>query len=136
MSSHPNAQIAEQFFGHFLADEIDQMMAMQTDDVVWDICDGPATGVVPYFGIWKGTEGCLACLEAYGGAVEPEVFEIDEYLGDNDKGLVRGHETVQVNATGKAFTTDFTFMLTIRDGKVAGMKAYIDSAALVAAFAG
>jgi len=136
MSNHPNAQIAEQFFGHFLADEIDQMMAMQTDDVVWDICDGAAAGVVPYFGIWKGTEGCLACLEAYGSTVEPEVFEIDEYLGDNDKGLVRGHETVRVNATGKAFTTDFTFMLTIRDGKVAGMKVYIDSAALVAAFAG
>ncbi len=136
MSSHENARIAKQFFDHFLADEIDQMMDMQTDDVVWDICDGAAADVVPYFGTWTGREGCLACLEAYGGAADPQVFEIDEILGDEGKGFVLGHETVVAKPTGRSFTTDFTFMLAVRDGKVAGMKCYIDSAALVAAFSG
>jgi ketosteroid isomerase-like protein len=135
MSSNANAQITERFFGHFLADEIDQMMDMQTDDVVWDICDGAAAETVPYFGTWKGREGCLACLEAYDGAADPQVFEIERYLGDGDKGFALGHETVRAKPTDKTFTTDFNFMLTIRDGKVAGLKCYIDSAALITAFA-
>jgi uncharacterized protein len=134
MSSHSNAQITAEFFGHFLADEIDQMMDMQSADVVWDICDGAAADTVPYFGTWKGREGCLACLEAYDGAADPQVFEITEYLGDGDKGFALGHETVRAKPTDKIFTTDFTFMLTVRDGKVSGMKCFIDSAALIAAF--
>ena len=134
MSASSNAEVAKEFFDKFLADDVDGMMAMQTDDIVWNICPGAAEDVVPYYGVYRGREGCLKCLSLYGEAAAPEVFEITGHYGDADKAFVTGHEKVLAKPTGKTFESPFIFTLDIRDGKVAQMSALFDSAALKEAF--
>jgi len=134
MSSQDNVELVKKFFHHFLNDEIDALLDLQSDDVVWEIGQGPAVDVVPYFGVFKGREGCLDCLTKYDGAADPQVFEMEEYFGDKDKVFVLGHEQVTAKPTGKSFESKLIFIFTVRDGKIAAMNGNFDTAALKQAF--
>lgn len=132
--THKNAELARKYFAHFMADEIPAMLDMHTDDVEWNIGLGAAAGVVPYFGKFRGRDGCMKCLEKYAQSVAPQEFELTGYYGDADKAFVTGHEKVRVKSTGKTFETSFVFVLAFRKGKVASLTAFIDTAALAKAF--
>ncbi|MEE9301870.1 MAG: nuclear transport factor 2 family protein [Alphaproteobacteria bacterium] len=134
MSAAKNAEIAKEFYDRFLADDLEGMGKTQTDDVVWTICPGPAADVVPYFGVFRGREGYMDCINRYLESAEPEVFELTGYYGDADKAFVTGHEKVLAKATGKRFETDFLIVFDIHDDKITRLTGYFDSALLMEAF--
>lgn len=136
MSAEKNVQLVKEFWRRFLNDEIDAMLDMNADDIVWNIGSGPALKVVPYFGVFRGREGCLDCLAKYDKAASPQVFEMDEYFGDRDKVVVLGHEKVTAKPTGKQFESNLVFVFTVRNGKIASMSGTFDTAALMQAFQG
>lgn len=134
MGAEENVKLVQEFWRRFLNDDIDGMLELNADDIVWNIGSGPAVNIVPYFGVFRGREGCLDCLAKYDEAAAPEVFEMDEYLGDKDKVVVLGHEKVTAKPTGRQFESKLIFIFTVRGDKIASMSGTFDTAALLQAF--
>jgi hypothetical protein len=134
MSARDNVKLVREFWRRFLTDDIDGMLDMNSNNIVWEIGSGPAVKVVPYFGVFRGRRGCLDCLAKYSKAADPKVFEMEEYYGDKDKVFVLGHEKVVAKPTGKKFESNLIFMFTVRNGKITKMRGTFDTAALARAF--
>ena len=129
-----NRQVVEDFFRLFLEGDMAGVMACQTDDFVWDIASGAASGTVPWFFVCQGADAGNALVEAYVQAADPVVFEVDEYYADGDKVFALGREKVVSKTTGKTFETKLFYACTMREGKIAKLDLACDTAAAQAAF--
>jgi ketosteroid isomerase-like protein len=129
-----NRQVVEDFFRLFLEGDMDGLMACQTDDFVWDIASGAASGAVPWLSTCQGREAALALVETYERVADPEVFEVDEYYAEGDKVFALGREKVVSKSTGKSFETKLFYVATMREGKIAKLGLACDTAAAMAAF--
>jgi ketosteroid isomerase-like protein len=56
-----------------------------------------------------------------------------EFVAQGDRVLVVGVATGKIKATNKPFKDDWVFDITVRDGKVANIRGYIDTQALAQA---
>ena len=129
-----NKQVVEDFFRLFLEGDMDGVMACQTDDFVWDIASGAASGTVPWFHVCQGADAGRALVESYEQAADSEVFEVDEYYAEGDKVFALGREKVVSKTTGKSFETKLFYVATMREGKIARLDLACDTAAAQAAF--
>jgi uncharacterized protein len=129
-----NRQVVEDFFRLFLEGDMAGVMACQTDDFVWDIASGAASGTVPWFNVCRGAAAGNALVEAYEQAADPEIFEVDEYYAEGDKVFALGREKVVSRTTGKTFETKLFYVATMREGKIAKLDLACDTAAAQAAF--
>jgi ketosteroid isomerase-like protein len=59
--------------------------------------------------------------------------EPSEYVAQGDRVLVVGFAKGKVKATNKTFDDDWVFAITVRNGKVANIREYIDTQALARA---
>ena len=129
-----NRDVVEDFFRLFLEGNMAGVMACQTDDFVWDIASGAASGTVPWFYVCQGAADSHALVETYERAADPEVFEVTEFYAEGDKVFALGHEKVVSKTTGKSFETKLFYVCTMRDGKIAKVDLACDTAAAQAAF--
>ncbi len=134
MSTQENAQLVENFFQLFLADDISTMLDLQTDDIEWKVAPGAAEKFVPYFGTYRGREEAMQCLSKIEEAVETQEFEIREYLADGDKVIAIGYEKAIAKPTGKPFELGLFYIFTIREGKIASLLLSCDTAMVMEAF--
>ena len=95
-----NKQVVEDFFRLFLEGDMDGVMACQTDDFVWDIASGAASGTVPWFHVCQGADAGRALVESYEQAADSEV---DEYYAE----VALGREKVVSKTTDKSFESGF-----------------------------
>ena len=56
-----------------------------------------------------------------------------EFVAQGDRVLVIGFATGKIKATNKSFKDDWVFDITVRNGKLANIKEYIDTQALARA---
>ena len=56
-------------------------------------------------------------------------------IAEADKVIALGSETLAVRATGKSFSSDWASEFNIRDGRIAGFRIHVDTAAVATAFA-
>jgi ketosteroid isomerase-like protein len=59
--------------------------------------------------------------------------EPSEFVAQGDRVLVLGVSRGRVNATNKTFEDHFVFAITVRDGKLTNIRAYIDTEGLARA---
>jgi ketosteroid isomerase-like protein len=62
-----------------------------------------------------------------------EVFEAREFIAQGDKVVVNVFERPRVKATGKVFDNDYVHIYTVRDGLIAEVKIFEDTAMVQAA---
>ena len=65
--------------------------------------------------------------------METSFPEPPEYVAQGDRVMVIGFATGRVKATNKTFKDDWVFAITVRNGKVAKIREYIDTQALARA---
>jgi uncharacterized protein len=89
----------------------------------------PASGRLPYGGIWAGMDRVDEFLTAHETAEELLVFELTELSGDGDVVFVLGHFEGRARDTGRAWSTDFVHVLRFSDGLLIRWRSYFDTAA-------
>lgn len=136
MSTQENLDLVKMGYQLFAEGNIPALIELQTEDVVWEIAPGASEGVVPYAGTFRGRDGVARFFEAFAGAVETERFEPRRFLAQDDQVVVFGHSREVAKPNGKAYESDWAMAFTVRDGKVAAMRSYTDTAAAVAAWQG
>jgi ketosteroid isomerase-like protein len=132
MSEEANVQAAQAGYAAFGRGDMPAILEMLADDVEW-VDPGPAD-VLPTAGTHRGKDAVLAWFGALGGNVDFEVFEPREFIAQGDKVVALIHAEATIRNTGKKMVQDEAHVWTFRDGKVARLQLYLDTAAMVSAW--
>lgn len=87
---------------------------------------------MPTAGIRRGHQQVAQFFTALDELFEFERFEPKQFIAQGEQVVVLGADTAKVKATGKVLTEEWAHAFTIRDGKIAAFREYIDTAEVVA----
>jgi ketosteroid isomerase-like protein len=133
MSEEKNAAIVKEFYARVLAGEVEQVIQQQlTADFVWE---NPLPEPVPYGGTFEGRDGAARYLERIFETLDLTDFSIDEIVASGDRVVVLGREAARVKASDRHYSQGWVHVLRLRDGMIAHLREYNDTAAMLAAFA-
>ncbi|MCW6512264.1 nuclear transport factor 2 family protein [Lichenifustis flavocetrariae] len=104
------------------------LLALSAEDIEWII---PGKDW-PLAGTHRGHGGLTDFLRKAAETVETST-EPSEYVAQGDRVLVVGVAKGNIKATHKTFDDDWIFAITVRNGKVAKIREYIDTQALARA---
>ncbi len=128
MSIEKNVQTVKAFFAAIGRGDRDALLALVADDIEWII---PGEDW-PLAGTHRGHAGLAHLLQTASSAIETST-EPREFVAQGDRVLVVGFATGRIKATNKTFQDDWIFAITVRDGKLASIREYVDTQALARA---
>jgi ketosteroid isomerase-like protein len=131
MSTEDNKRVVSTVFEKFGRGDVPGLLEMITEDAEW-AAPGPET--VSYFGERRGPDGALEFFKNLSTDVEFESFEPGDFIAEGDRVVALGRERGRVRSTGKVFDNAWALVFTVRDGKVAGLRIYENTAAIAEAF--
>ena len=128
MSIQENVQTVKDFFAAMGGSDRQGLLALCAEDFEWII---PGKDW-PLAGTYRRHAGLENLLQKAYETVETST-EPSEYVAQGDRVLVVGVATGKIKATNKPFKDDWIFAITVRNGKVANIREYIDTQALARA---
>jgi uncharacterized protein len=129
MSIQKNVQIVKDFFAAMGSGDKQGLLALTAEDIEW-IIPGEDWALA---GTHRGHAGLADLLQKASATVETSFPEPPEFVAQGDRVLVIGSATGKIKATNKPFKDDWVFAITVRSGKVANIREYIDTQALARA---
>ena len=129
MSTEKNVQTVKNFFAAIGRVDKEGLLARVAEDVEWII---PGEDW-PLAGTHRGHAELAAVLQKASEEVEMTYPKPPEFVAQGDRVLVIGSATGKIKATNKPFKDDWVFAITVRSGKVANIREYIDTQALARA---
>lgn len=129
MSTDENVRTVKKFFEAMGRGNRKGLLALAGEDIEWVI---PGEDW-PLAGAHRGHSGLQALLQTASETMETHFRGPPEFVAQGDRVLMIGSAWGKVKATGKAFEDDWVFAITVRDGKVANIREYIDTHALARA---
>jgi ketosteroid isomerase-like protein len=128
MSTQENVQIVKDFFAAMGRGDKQSLLAISAEDIEWVI-----PGEWALAGTHRRHAGLAALLQKASDMVETSYPEPLEFVAQGSRVLVVGFATGRVKATKKTFGDHWVFAITVRNGKVANIREYIDTLALARA---
>ena len=127
-----NVSKVKRLYDSFKRREVDSIMAMFAVNAVMH---GPApSGVVPWGGTYNGRSGVAQFFKTLGESLEPQQFDLNDFIAQDNKVVVLGYQKGRAKPTGRPYEIEFVHVWTIRDdGKFIEFRAYNDTASLVEA---
>src|ERR1035438_7881135 len=129
MSIEKNVQIVKNFLAALGRRDKQGLLALSAEDIEW-IVPGEDW---PLAGTHRGHAGLENVLQKANETVETSYPETPEFIAQGDRVVVVGVATGKIYATNKPYKDEWVFDITVRDGKVAHIKEYIDTQALARA---
>jgi uncharacterized protein len=129
MSTQENVQTVKDFFAAMGGSDRQGLLALCAEDIEWII---PGEDW-PLAGTHRGHAGLTDFLQKASETVETSFSEPPEFVAQGDRVMVIGVATGKIKATNKPFKDDWIFAITVRNGKVANIREYIDTQALARA---
>ncbi|MES1158742.1 MAG: nuclear transport factor 2 family protein [Terricaulis silvestris] len=126
-----NIAFVESLYAAFGRGDVSFIMANVAPNVVWDMTGRPED--YPRFGKREGPAGVGAFFQMLVDNEEFTEFQVTEMREAGDKVYVLGHLSARMKKNGKSLTTDWIHIFTVKDGKVAAFKEFLDTAQFVAA---
>ena len=105
------------------------LLALSAEDIEWII---PGEGW-PLAGTYRGHTELAAVLKKASKEVEMKYPKPPDFVAQGNRVLVIGVATGKIYGTNKPYKDEWVFDITVRDGKVAHIKEYIDTQALARA---
>lgn len=131
MSEQENTQLVQRIYAAFGQGDIPVIMSLMAEDVEIRL---PGPPEIPLAGTWHGHEGAGKFFQVIATTGEVQQFEPREFIAQGDNVVVLGHERVTAKPTGRSWETDWAMVWTVRDGKVALLREFHETAAIAEAF--
>ncbi len=128
--SDANVQVVRQLYAAMGTGNLEAVLALLTDDVTFVVPGPPGVGAA---GTWQGHSGVRECFARLQEAQENQSVEIRDIVAQGDKVVVLLHVVAKSRTTGKTFESGIVHFYTVRDGRVAQLLDFFDTAAYVAA---
>lgn len=129
MSTEKNVQTVKDFFAAIARGDKEGLLALVVEDIEWII---PGEDW-PLAGTHRGRAGVADAFKRASEEVPFSYPEPPEYVAQRDRVLVIGFAKGKIKATNKTFEDHFVFDITVRDGKLAHIREFIDTQALARA---
>jgi ketosteroid isomerase-like protein len=131
VSAEENTLLAQSGYEAFGRGDMAAIAELMADDIEWVTPGDPAD--IPHTGTFKGKEAVLGRFGDLGSALDYTTFEPREFIAQNDKVVSLVYAEATVRETGRVVINHEAHVWTFRDGKVARIRIYFDTAAAAAA---
>jgi len=129
MSTQQNVEVVKNFLAALGRRDKQGLLALSAEDMEWII---PGENW-PLAGTHRGHAGLEALLQRANEKVETSYPQPPEFIAQGDRVLIIGFATGRIKATNRTFEDHWVFAITVRNGKVANIREYIDTQALARA---
>ncbi len=119
-----NVELVKRLFAAFAKRDINMILAALSPEVEWGEPDNPYN---PAGGTRHGHEGFLEWLRIGQQSEDIMVLEPRQFLAGGESVAVVGYERCRAKSTGKVYESDFVYLVTIRDGKIARFQEFFDT---------
>ena len=121
-------QVVKDFFAAMGGDK-EKLLELAAEEIEWII---PGEDW-PLAGTHRGHAGLANVLQKASAEVETTYPKPPEFVAQGNRVFVIGVATGKIKATNKTFKDDWAFDITVRNGKIAKIREYIDTQALARA---
>ena len=125
MDNQKNIDIVQKVYAGFKAKDLSMILSLQAEDAEWTVAG--SSNQIPWAKPPLGHKGVAEFLKILGEWTIPEVFEINEYFGNEDKVVALGYQSGRVRPTGNPYEFDFVHVWTLLDDKVKKFRVYYDT---------
>src|SRR5258706_5657604 len=119
-----NVQIIKDAYAAFGRGDIAAVLAATTDTTEWNLAE-------PAGGVFRGHEALTSFFQGLSTYYETLAATPETYVADGDTVVVLALHHEKAKATGTSLDVPFAHAFTMKDGRVAKMVEYADTAALV-----
>lgn len=127
-------EIVKQWYENLTQGNIQAAIDSFTDDAEWDIPATEYNQIVPWVGKLIGREQITEAFRLRDEATVIKAFELKDLLVENNRAIAFVYEHSVCKRTQKSFKVDIVQRFTLRDGKIAGWKAFYDPCSIISAF--
>lgn len=131
MDNVSNLQIIQDMYKNYAAGNMSAVLSCFDKDVIWE---RPGAPFIPFSGIFKGIEEVTKMFAIQATALSIKKFLPEKICTNEDTVVVLGHDTVDVVATGKTYSTNWVQSFTLKDGKIIHVRVYLDTKTIADAF--
>ena len=130
MDIQENKRLVLEGYRLFQSGDIAGLLARFRDDAVWA---SPDSELIPFAGHFHGRQGIAQFFAKLDAAVQATSFAVKDLIAEGDKVVVIGEGAWHSRLTGRDYDTPWVHMFTLRDGMVARVDSYYDTAPAAAA---
>jgi ketosteroid isomerase-like protein len=123
MSGQDNINLVKQVYEDFGKGDVQGLLGRCADSIEWI---HPSLENLPVTGTWRGQGQVAEFFKSLGETQEPQQFEPQEYMAEDDKVVVLGRYAWRAKATGDEFESDWVHVFRISNGKLASFREYSD----------
>lgn len=116
--------IVKQCYEAFTAGDMQRLMSFMDPGITWELPDVPG---VPFSGKRQGRDQVAEFFQIVNDQQTVREFAPKEFIAQGDRVVALGHYAWTVKETGLSFESDWTHIFTVRDGKVAAFREFLDS---------
>ena len=132
MPNQNNPQIIEDMFKDYAAGNMSAVLSCFDKDIIWH---RPGAPDIPFSGTFNGIEEVMKMFAIQASVISIKEFIPEKICTSEDTVAVFGHDQVNVNSTGKTYSTKWVQSYTFKDGKIIYVEVYMDTKAVADAFA-
>jgi hypothetical protein len=134
MSTEQNKKIVQDAYAAFARQDIPALLNTLSNDVDWEAVTG-SSPAVPTSGRRVGRDAVEKFFKDLAGGIDFKKFEPREFIAEGDRVVALGFYEGTSKKTGRAWTSDWVMIFTVRNGKIVHFREFADVAAINAAFA-
>jgi len=131
MDNATNQQIIELMYRNYAAGNMSAVLSAFDKDIVWV---RPGAPFIPFSGIFKGVEEVTKMFAILATTLTIKTFLPEQICTNDDTVVVLGHDTAEVIATGKTYSTEWVQAFTFKDGKIIYVQVLLDTKTVADAF--
>jgi ketosteroid isomerase-like protein len=131
MSQNPQLQTIQAIYTAFGKGDVPAILAHVTPDAEFSFAGGSPD--VPWHGPWRGADGITRFFAEVGQGVEFQTFEPLGFATGEGTVAVRLHLVYRLRRSGRTVDEHQVHWWTLRDGKVASLTHFEDTAQVIAA---
>jgi len=126
--SEHDVESLRRIYNAFSRWDVDELVSDLAHDIEWSLPD-----TLPWGGTRHGHDGVLAFVSVSNDHVEGRWADPDDFLDAGDRLIVQGRMRGRAKASGRGYEVDFVHIWTMTDGVASRMRAYFDTAPIMAA---
>lgn len=134
MAEQDNVRVTQDAYAAFQRGDIPGLLGILSDDIDWWTPGAPEQ--IPYAGRLSGHAAVGEFFARLAASEEITHFEPREFVAQGEKVVVTGNYRGRTRPAGREYDLDWLHVFTVRDGRIAAFREYIDTAALADAHRG
>lgn len=131
MDNASNLQIIQNMYKNYAAGNMSAVLSCFDKDVIWE---RPGAPFIPFSGVFKGIEEVTKMFAIQATSLSIKSFLPEKICTNEDTVVVLGHDTAEVVATSKTYSTNWVQSFTLKDGKIIHVRVYLDTKTIADAF--